>query len=72
MAADARERAMCEIRFEGHLDSLRREWFDGLALEHRLDRTTVLSGAVADQASLYGLLERARDLGLRLLPVHVN
>lgn len=59
-----------EIRVEGHLDSLWSEWFDGLALSHRDDGTTLLVGPVADQAALHGLLAQVRDLGLPLLSVN--
>ena len=57
-----------EIRVTGHLD---RRWaarFDGLAMRHEADGTTVLSGAV-DQAALHGLLQRVRDIGVPLLSV---
>lgn len=39
----------------------------GLSLTHEDDGTTVLSGPVADQAAWYGLLRKARDLGLPLV-----
>jgi hypothetical protein len=58
-----------EIRVKGHLD---RRWaasFDGLALTHGADGTTVIRGQVADQAALHGLLHRMRDLGLPLVSV---
>ncbi len=45
------------------------EWFDGLAIEHEPDGTTVLIGSVPDQAALHGLLAKVRDLGLVLLSV---
>jgi hypothetical protein len=57
-----------EIRIEGHLDSRWTAWFDGLALSHDTDGTTVLHGAV-DQAALHGLLQKVRDLGLPLVSV---
>jgi hypothetical protein len=58
-----------EIRLTGHLD---RRWvarFDGLAMRHEADGTTVLSGPIADQAALHGLLQRVRDLGIPLVSV---
>ncbi len=55
-----------EIRVKGHLDSRRSEWFDGLSVTHAQSDETVLSGPVADQAELFGLLLRIRDLGLPL------
>ena len=44
-------------------------WFDDLTISHTTDGTTVLSGAVRDQAALHGLLARVRDLGLTLISV---
>ena len=59
-----------EIRVQGHLDARWAAWFDGLALTHGSDGTTVIHGPVADQAALYGLLQKTRDLGLPLLSVN--
>jgi hypothetical protein len=59
-----------EIRVKGHLDGLWTEWFDGLTLAHDENGVTTLTGPVVDQAALYGLLDRMRDLGLTLLSVH--
>jgi hypothetical protein len=58
-----------EIRIEGHLDTRWTAWFDGLALTHETDGTTVLHGPVVDQAALHGLLQKVRDLGLPLVSV---
>jgi hypothetical protein len=58
-----------EIRLQGHLGAHWAAWFDGLALTHADDGTTVLHGPVADQAALHGLLSKVRDLGLPLLSV---
>jgi hypothetical protein len=58
-----------EIRIGGHLDARWAAWFDGLALTHETDGTTVLSGPVVDQAALHGLLHKVRDLGLPLISV---
>ena len=56
-----------EIRVEGILDQSCTAWFEGL----RIDRMTpaVISGPVADQAALRGLLNRIRDPGLVLISV---
>ena len=64
-----REATRYEIRLQGHLDSRWAAWFDGLALSHDSDGTTLISGQVADQAALHGLLQRVRDLGLPLVSV---
>jgi hypothetical protein len=58
-----------EIRLEGHLHSRWAAWFDGMSLSNESDGTTVLSGAVIDQAALHGLLQRVRDVGLALVSV---
>jgi hypothetical protein len=54
------------IRVRGHLDAA---WFDGLTVTHEADGDTTLTGPVVDQAALYGLIGRARDLGLTLVSV---
>ena len=58
-----------EIRLKGRLDARWAAWFEGLSLSHASDGTTVLSGPVVDQAALYGLLRKVRDLGLPLVSV---
>ena len=58
-----------EIRLRGHLDARWAAWFDGLSLTHAGDGNTIISGPVADQAALHGLLQKVRDLGLPLLSV---
>ena len=44
--------------------------FPGMALT-RTDGSTVLTGSVRDQPQLFGLLQRATDLGLTLLEAKV-
>jgi len=56
-----------EIRVEGRLSSRWAAWFDGFTLTNEDDGTTVISGAVIDQAALHGLLQKFRDLGVTLL-----
>jgi hypothetical protein len=58
-----------EIRFNGHLDAKWVDRFEGLIFSHESDGTTILSGTVADQAALHGLLRKVRDLGLTLISV---
>ena len=60
--------ARYEIRVEGLLDSHWAAWFEGLGLSN--DGTqTVISGPLADQPALHGLLAKIRDLGLCLISV---
>lgn len=56
-----------EIRVDGHLGSRWAAWFDGLNLTAEDDGTTVMRGAVVDQAALHGLLAKLRDLGIPLV-----
>ena len=58
-----------ELRVRGHLDPHWSAWFDGMRIIHHPDGTTTLHGPVVDQAALYGLISKARDLGLTLLGV---
>jgi hypothetical protein len=58
-----------EIHLRGHLDSRWAAWFDGLTLTNESDGTTIIYGPVVDQAALYGLLQKVRDLGLPLVSV---
>ena len=64
-----REPGQYEIRLKGHLDSRWAAWFDGLSLTNDSDGTTIIHGQVVDQAALYGLLQKVRDLGLPLVSV---
>src|SRR6476661_3878921 len=57
------------IRIRYHLDPSWSVWFSDLAIMRAADGTTTLTGPVVDQAELYGLLGRLRDLGATLLSV---
>jgi hypothetical protein len=57
------------IRVKGSLDSRWSDWFDGFAVTPQANDETLLTGPVADQAALHGLLAKIRDLGLPLLSV---
>ena len=59
-----------EIRVKGKIDERWSEWLDGLAITHVTGDETVLTGPVKDQAALYGLIAKLRDLGLPLSAVN--
>ncbi len=58
------------ITVKGHLDPCWSEWLDGLTMTYNESGETILSGQVADQAALHGLLMRIRDLNLTLIAVN--
>jgi len=57
------------IHIQGHLDPQWSDWFEQMTLTHNADGTTTLTGLVVDQAALYGLLDKLRDLGVQLISV---
>jgi hypothetical protein len=59
-----------QIRVKGHLGRQWTDWFGGLTVTLEDNGDTFLTGAVADQAALYGLLRKVRDLGLPLISVN--
>ncbi|MCB8983756.1 MAG: hypothetical protein H6659_08035 [Ardenticatenaceae bacterium] len=59
-----------EIRLQGQLGEEWASWFEGMAITQTEDGDTVLTGPVADQAALHGLLKKVRDLGLPLRSLH--
>lgn len=58
-----------EIRVKGQINSQWAAWFDGLQIKTHADGQSSLSGPIVDQAALYGVLKKVRDLGLPLLAV---
>ena len=66
-----------ELRVAEHLDRQWAAWFGDLEIARDADGTCTLTGPVADQAQLHGVLARLRDIGvtlvsLRLLDQHVR
>ena len=61
--------AVYEIRVQGHLEHRWAGWLGEMQITLEDDGQTVLTARVVDQAALYGLLRKVRDLGLSLLSV---
>jgi hypothetical protein len=58
-----------QIRLKENLDQHWSAWLGGLMVIHEANGETVLTGEVVDQAALYGLLSKVRDLHLTLISV---
>jgi hypothetical protein len=58
-----------EIVVKGKLDSRWSRWFADLQIIPQPDGNTLLTGQIADQAALYGVISRMRDLGMVLISV---
>lgn len=56
-----------EIRIEGQLDTKWAEWLEGLDFTYTENGDTLLTGYVPDQAALYGLIAKLRDLGVIII-----
>ena len=59
-----------QISIKGHLGQQWTDWFEGLTITLQENGDTLLTGPVADQAALHGLLKKVRDLGMPLLSVN--
>lgn len=58
-----------QIRIEGHLGLQWTDWFGGVSITLEDSGNTLLTGPVIDQAALYGLLKKVRDLAMPLVSV---
>lgn len=61
---------ICAICVHGHLPNQWLDWFSGLQVVNRADGDAELSGEVCDQAALFGVLIRLRDLGMSIVSLH--
>ncbi len=68
------DQAHYEIQVKGHLSERWSSAFDGLVMATGFSEDgtpiTTLSGPIADQAALHGMLARIRDMGMELLAVN--
>lgn len=62
------DKTFYEMQVKGYLDARWNELFEGMNIA-RQDNITTISGVVADQAALHGLLARVRDYGLVLISI---
>jgi hypothetical protein len=67
--SDPGQQMVYQIRIKGHLDRQWTDWFEGLAITLEDNGETLLTGPVVDQAALYGVLRKVRDVAIPLLSV---
>lgn len=63
-----------EVKIRGLLDDHWGQWFEGMTLNRKEDAAagqgwTLITGPIADQPALHGLLAKIRDLNLTLISV---
>jgi hypothetical protein len=66
---DSTQTTVYQIRINGHLGNQWEEWFGDLSISLEDNGDTLITGPVADQATLFGLLKKVRDLGTPLVSV---
>ncbi len=59
-----------QIRIAGHLNPQWTGWFGDMSITLLEEGDTLLTGPVPDQAALFGLLKKVRNLGMALLSVN--
>lgn len=57
------------IKIEGKLDPKWETWFNGMKITH-VGEHTIISGEIKDSAHIHGVLDRIRDLNLKLISVN--
>lgn len=60
----------CQIYIKGRLPASWSDWFGGLSVHDDPAGEALISGWLPDQAVLFGVLERLRDLGIQLLALN--
>jgi hypothetical protein len=68
--SDKAQPMVYQIRIKGHLGREWTDWFGGLTITLQDNGETLLTGPVVDQAALYGVLKKVRDVGMPLLSVN--
>lgn len=58
-----------KIKVQGHLDKKWQDWFEGMEIDYEGD-SSILSGTIKDESMLHGILNRIRDLNLKLISVN--
>ncbi len=64
-------KSITKIMVKGHLDKNWKNCFDGMNVNYEGDNT-ILSGTIKDEAFMHGILNRIRDLNLKLISVNTS
>ncbi|MEZ4737660.1 MAG: hypothetical protein R3E79_62080 [Caldilineaceae bacterium] len=59
-----------QIQVQGHFDQTLAEWFAPLIITNGPHGAATLTGAIRDQAELYGILLKLYNLNFTLIAVH--
>jgi hypothetical protein len=59
-----------QIKVKGQLDQSYTTWLGSFVVTHTPGGDTLLTGTAVDQATLYGVLARCRDLGMTVLAIY--
>jgi hypothetical protein len=70
LKTDPDQPVVYQIRIKGHLGRQWKDWFEGMTITQEEDGDTLLTGPLVDQAALFGLLKKVRDLGLPLVSIN--
>ena len=57
---------MLAVEIIGRIDAEWREWLGELTMTHCEPNLTMLTGILSDQAAVYGIISRLRNLGVPL------
>ncbi len=61
--------AVYQLAVEEQLSSTWSEWFEVMVLEPFIGQGTSITGLIEDEAALYGVINRLRDLNLVIIEV---
>ncbi|MCO5188134.1 MAG: hypothetical protein M9918_08070 [Anaerolineae bacterium] len=61
-----------EIIIKGQIDFHWSGWLGGLQITHLGQEQSQLTGSIADQAALYGILTKLRDLDMTLVSINLK
>ncbi len=61
--------AVYRFDIEEQLSSTWSEWFEGMVIEPSIGQGTSITGLIEDEAALFGVINRLRDLNLVIIEV---